>query len=336
MAQTKYAKDQPVGFTNHIERVAIVGAGGHVGSHIVEELLKTGKHTVTALTRADSKSTFPKGVKVAQINYNDEDSIVSALKGQQFLVITLSIRASAETHSLLVKAAVKAGVPYIMPNGFGYDIHNKALNEDLNGNKISKYCSEIESLGSSYIVMVCGFWYEWSLALPQPWFGFDIKTKKLTFYDDGKTHICSSTWKQCGRALAGLLNLKELPDDANDKSLTVSQWKNKPLYISSFHVSQREMLDSLNRVIGTQDKDWEIDYEPTADRYKKGLEETKAGNRMGIAKAMYARAFYPNGDGDYESKGLANSALGLPKEDLDEATKRTVEMVNSGWNPFAQ
>ena len=32
----------------------------------------------------------------------------------------------------------------------------------------------------------------------------------------------------------------------------------------------------------------------------------------------------------------ANDALGLPHEDLDEATKRTVEMVESGWKPFAE
>jgi len=241
-----------------------------------------------------------------------------------------------ETHSNIVKAAAKAGVPYIMPNFYGYDILNKSLNADnLYGDKGIQYCAEIESLGSSYIAMVCGFWYEWSLALPPQCFGFDIKHRKVTFYDDGKTLINVSTWQQCGRALAGLLSLKELPDDANDKSPTLSHWKNKPLYIASFKLNQRVMLDSLNRVLGTQDKDWTIDYEPTAERYKKGLEELKQGISTGFAKAMYSRCFYPNGDGDFESsKGLDNAKLGLPKDDLDEATKRTVQMVESGWNPF--
>ncbi len=51
---------------------------------------------------------------------------------------------------------------------------------------------------------------------------------------------------------------------------------------------------------------------------------------------MYARVFYPNGDGDFESsRGLANEVLGLPKEELDEATKGAVEMVESGWSPYA-
>ena len=288
---------------------------------------------MTALVRSDSKSTLPKGVKVAQINYDDENSLVAALKGQEFLIITLAVRAPPETHSKLVKAAADAGVPYIMPNIYGFDIFNKKLAEDtLYGSSLKKY-SEVESLGvSSYIVMCCGFWYEWSLALPQPWFGFDIKARKVTFYDDGTTRISTSTWDQCGRALAGLLSLREIPDDANDKSPTVSQWKNKPLYISSFLVSQRDMLDSLNRVLGTTDKDWEIDYEPTAERYKNGLAEMQKGQMLGLAKAMYSRVFYPNGDGDFEtSKGLDNDLIGLPKDDLDEATKRAVQMNEDGF-----
>lgn len=309
-------------------------ASGHIGKHFVEELLKTGKHTVTALTRTDGKGSLPAGVKIAQVNYDDdEESLVSALKGQQFLVITLSVRAPPDTHGKLVKAAAKAGVPYIMPNAYGFDIQNKSLGEeDLYGATSLQRCVEIESLGPSYIAMVCGFWYEWSLALGDSWFGFDIKNKKVTFFDDGKTRVNVSTWRQCGRALAALLSLPE-----SGAEPAVEQWKNKPFYFASFKVSQRDMLDSIHRVTGTSDKDWEITHEPTAQRYKNGLDEMQKGIMTGFAKAMYSRVFFPNGDGDYESsRQLANGLLGLPKEDLDEATKRTVEMVESGWNPFAQ
>lgn len=219
-----------------------------------------------------------------------------------------------------------------MPNAYGFDILNKALGEDdLYGATSLQRCVEIESLGASYVAMVCGFWYEWSLALGEPWFGFDIKNKKVTFYDDGKTVINASTWKQCGRALAALLCL---PEDG--ASPAVAQWKNKPFYIASFRVCQRDMLDSIHRVTGSTDKDWEITHEPTAQRHKNGLEELKNGIQTGYAKAMYARVFYPNGDGDFESsRGLANEVLGLPKEELDEATKGAVEMVESGWSPYA-
>jgi len=96
------------------------------------------------------------------------------------------------------------------------------------------------------------------------------------------------------------------------------------------------MLDNIHRILGTQDKDWQISYEPTAERYKNGLEEMKKGSMLGFAKAMYSRVFYPNGDGDYEtSKGLDNSLINLQKDSIEEATKRTIDMVNSGWSPFA-
>ena len=285
------------------------------------------------MTRADSQSTLPAGVKIAQVNYDDEASLISAFRGQQFLVITLSVRAPPDTHSKLVKAAAQAGVPYIMPNVYGSDPQNKALaEENLIGATYLKYITEVESLGASYISLTCGFWYEWSLALGEPWFGFDIKDRKVTFFDDGNTRISVSTWQQCGRALAALLSLPE-----SGASPSISQWKNKTLYIASFRVSQRDMLDSLHRVLGTTDKDWNITHEPTAQRYKDGINEMQKGAMTGYAKAMYSRCFFPNGDGDHESsRGLANDLLGLPKEDLDEATKRTVEMVESGWNPFAQ
>ena len=284
------------------------------------------------MTRAGSQRTLPAGVKIAEVNYDDEASLISAFQGQQFLAITLSVRAPPDTHSKLVNAAVKAGVPYIMPNIYGLDKDNKSLAEEsLIGATYAKQIAELESLDASYIAMSCGFWYEWSLALGEPWFGFDIKERKVTFFDDGNTRINVSTWQQCGRALAALLSLPE-----SGASPAISQWKNKTLYIASFKVSQRDMLDSLHRIIGTTDKDWKITYEPTAQRYKNGIDEMQKGAMTGFAKAMYSRVFFPNGDGDYESsRGLANDLIGLPKEDLDEATKRALEMVESGWSPFA-
>lgn len=95
------------------------------------------------------------------------------------------------------------------------------------------------------------------------------------------------------------------------------------------------MLNSLHRVLGTSGKDWKISFQPTAQRYANGVADMKRGDKAGFVKALYARSFYPNGDGDYESsRGLVNDAIGLPKEDLDEVTKRAVEMVESGWNPW--
>lgn len=115
----QYASDQPTGFVNHIRNVAIVGASGQQGSHIVSELLAKGDHTVTAITREDSSGTFPKAVQVKKINYDSQDSIVAALKGQDALIITMSVRAPQEQVTKLIEAAGTAGVKWIVPNEWG-------------------------------------------------------------------------------------------------------------------------------------------------------------------------------------------------------------------------
>jgi hypothetical protein len=333
----EYAKDQPKGFTNKIERVAIVGAGGSVGKYLAESLVKTGQHTVTAISRAASTSTIPDGVNVVNVDYDDEESLVAALKGQQFLAISMAVTAPSDTQEKLVKAAAKAGVKWIMPNCYGTDLTNKKLTEE-NFTRADAGVQAIEKVGfSSWIAMVCGFWYEFSTACPPEWYGFDIANRKATFYDDGKTRINTSTWIQCGNALAGLLSLKELPEDENDTSPNVSQWRDKALYVSSFRINQREMLDSLQRVTGTTDADWSIDYEGSKERWERGKALLQSGDRRGHALAMYARTFFPNGDGDFESKnGTANKVLGLPEEDLDEASKRAVAMNEGGYNYFTK
>lgn len=275
----------------------------------------------------DSKTVLPPGIKTTQITYDDDgESLISALHNQQILIITLSVRAPPDIHSKLTNAAAKAGVPYIMPNVYGSDILNPTLcAEDLYGAGSIQRCAEIENLGLSYIAMVCGFWYEWSLAGGELCFGFDIKNRKATFFDDGNTYINVSTWQQCGRAVAGLLSLPE-----SGAKLSVAMWKNRPFYVSSFRVCQRGMLDSIHRVIGTTDEEWEIVYEDSARRYRNALGQLEKGDRLGFVKAMYTRVFFPNGGGDYESsRGLANELVGLSKEDLDEATKRAVERAES-------
>lgn len=296
--------------------------------------MQTGKHIVTALTREDSKRKLSDKVKTIRVNYDDEASIVKALEGQQFLAITLGVQAPEDLHRRITAAAGKAGVPYIMPNAYGYPVSPVGIEEwDSYGKLVIDRINDTNNGVSSSVRLPCGFWYEWSLATGEQWFGFTISDRKVTFFDDGKRTITVSTWNQCGRALAGLLSLPE-----SGASPSVADFKNADCRIYSFRVSQRDMLDSLHRVLGTTDADWEITYEPVAKRLKDGAEEMTRGIPTGFAKMLYGGVFLSTNDNsDYAATMLtANDVLSLPKEDLDEATKRTVDMVQSGWNPFAE
>ncbi|OOF93598.1 hypothetical protein ASPCADRAFT_517146 [Aspergillus carbonarius ITEM 5010] len=332
-----YAKDQPTGFTNRIQRIAIVGAGGSVGSPITQALLQTGNHTITALTRADSQTRLPPGVHSIAVDYDSPTSLSNALLHQDCLIITLSVQAPPDTQSKLIQAAASAGVKHVMPNVWGCDVmHQPFISSGLNWERLRHSLDEIPSQGLTWTALVCGFWYEHSLLLGPGGFGFDFAEKKLTLNDDGNTKINVSTQTQCGRAVAALLSLKIYPEDEHDREVTLSRWANKPVYISSFLLSQRDMFESWKRVTGEEEGGkWTVVQEGSKERFERGLEMMRKGDRRGFVLAMYSRVFYPNGDGDHEHRvGLDNEVLGLPVEDLDEQTRKAKGMWERGYHYF--
>lgn len=287
---------------------------------------------MTAITRTDSTATFSSGVQIKKVDYSDPSTLVSALQGQDALIITMSVFAPPDTQTKLIDAAAAAKVPWILPNEFGGDPLDIEQGKDnfFSAGK-AKYRQHIEELGkSSWIGIACGFWYEFSLAGGPYRYGFDFKEKSLTMFDEGETKICTSTWPQCGRAVAALLSLKLEPEGEGNVSLS-THFKNKPAYISSFTVSQRDMLESVLRVTGTEMKDWKITNVDVKERYRSGVEEFQKGNMLGYAKLLYARSFFPESSGDFSAtKGLDNEVLGLPKEDFDEFTRLGIQMAEKG------
>ena len=270
-----------------------------------------------------------------RVDYSGDDDaeLVEALKEQQVLIITMSVTAPKDTISKLVRAAAKAGVSYVLPNWFGHDAANDALCKDsLLSSSRDNLCAEIKSLGvSSYLLLCCNFWYEFSLGGGPDRFGFDFQKRSFVLFDGGNVVINTSTWPQCGRAIANLLSLKELPEDENDASPTLSQFRNGAIYISSFRLSQHDMFLVVQRVTGTTDSDWTITHESAEQRWKDGQAALQQGNWGAFTKMLYSRMFFANGDGDYEStRGLHNDLLGLPVEDLDQATSLAVRMGEQG------
>lgn len=98
---------------------------------MTQALLKTGKHTITAITRIDSQSKLPEGVISKKVDYNKPETFVEALRGQDALIITLSGHTPAQTQMQLINAAGEAGVAWILPNEWSPDTANEALVNDF-------------------------------------------------------------------------------------------------------------------------------------------------------------------------------------------------------------
>ncbi|KAF5603515.1 hypothetical protein FPCIR_1256 [Fusarium pseudocircinatum] len=340
MSTQQLAKDQPAGFSNRIERVAIVGAGGRQGAQITEQLLKTGKHAITALTRIGSTSKLPENVRTIPVNYEDEESIASALKDHQLLIITLAVTVDPEVHHRIVRAAGKAGIRYIIPNIYAANViieNQGAVDDFFPAAPPINLLKEIERVGvSSWILLVGGVWFDYSLPSGDSFMGFDIDNRRATLFDDGEAKINTSTLAQFGRAAAAIASLKEFPDNEDDKSPSIAQFRNKPVYLSSFYVSQKDILKGIQRVTSTTDEDWEIKYESSADRIENGKAMGRSGNIMGLVQAYYSFIFSPEGQKLKTQDKLHNELLGLPVEDLDKVVKDCVDRAENKFRPLYQ
>jgi hypothetical protein len=300
---------------------------------MTQSLLSTGKHTITALTRPDSDHVLPSGITVIKVDYNDQDSLIHALRGQDVLIITLNIMAAPEIQHNLIDAAAAAGVPWILPNEFGGDPFDVAKGEDaiIGAGKV-RFREHIARLGkSSYIGLACGFWYEFSIGGGPNRFGFDFDERSVILMDDGTVKISTSTMPLVGRAVAALLSLRisrddQDPGDRQSGGASLDDFKNKAVYISSFTLSQQDMLHSVLRVTGTRPEDWKITHTTAKERWMSGQELFKNGDMAGFVRLSYARAFFPDDPENFKlitssRGGLDNEVLGLAQEDLDEFTR---------------
>lgn len=322
----------PVWTLTNIRRYYHTQANGTIGTFLTAALLATGKHTITALTRSAS-GDFPPDVTVATIDYNDPNTITAALANQDVLIITMRSRVPAEQQLALIDAAAAAGVRYVMPNDWGFDYEREDMYRDVFHHSYSREAKDrVEQLGvSSWISLVCGFWYEMSLGQGTPTFGIDWESRRAVLLDGGETRMNTCSWPYVGKAVAALLSLPETRrsgGSALEQGATLDQFKNDYVRVSQFSVTQREMLDSMQRVTGTTDAEWSITIEAARERYAHAEAEVQAGrgSQEHYMTAMYSRVWFPDGSAVYEDKGLHDELLGLDskEEKLDDATRRAV------------
>lgn len=246
----------------------------------------------------------------------------------------MAVTAPRDTIPKLARAAAKAGVSYVFPNWFGHDGENDALCKDswLTPARDTIRSEFAELKGTSYIMVACNFWYEFSLAGGPDRFGFDFRKRSLVLFDGADVPFKLTTWPQCGRTVAKLLSLPLLPQDSSDKTTTLSAFRNKTVYVDSFRLTQRDMFDSVKRVTKTTDKDWTITHDASEQRFKDATAELQKHNFAQFTKMLYSRMYFPTGDGDFDAKH--KKVLGLPQEDLDEWTAVAIKMGENNEIPF--
>jgi putative NADH-flavin reductase len=83
--------------------------------------LITSGFNITALTREDSKATFPDAIHVYKTDYDSESSLEGAFKGQD-AVVSVIATAALGSQLKIIEAAAKAGVKRFIPSEFGVNV----------------------------------------------------------------------------------------------------------------------------------------------------------------------------------------------------------------------
>src|SRR6266571_2192468 len=117
--------------------VALTGATGFIGSHVLIELLKHG-HDVTALVRDDAQAeaVAARGATPAVVDLYDTSAVVRLLTDTEGAIHAASPgdATSADFDSAVVDAAVEAftgtGKPYLHISGLWIYGNNPAISED--------------------------------------------------------------------------------------------------------------------------------------------------------------------------------------------------------------
>jgi uncharacterized protein YbjT (DUF2867 family) len=298
-------------------KIAIIGASGQLGKPIIQALLGLGVHTITAIQRPEATSTFPAGVLVKKGGLDDEVFLAGVLEDQDALILMPPIPQLIQLQEPAIRAAAKVGVPYIFPSEFGPDPFAGQLIEENELLLAKKRIRDlIEKLGVSHWVSITvGPWLDAGLSVGL--WGIDTKARKATIWKGANSKANTATIAHTAEAVAAALSLPEAD---------LAKYKNNAVYTPSFHLTQREILDAVQRADGTTDEDWDIQIRDVSDVARDYEEKINQGDKVAPFVKFFVTHFLEGHGGDFNNKVDAVTLkkleqLGLHTEDLQEVVK---------------
>ncbi|KAJ3082457.1 hypothetical protein HK102_001667 [Quaeritorhiza haematococci] len=192
--------------------VAVFGAFGTVGPHIVRALLDSKQFTtVKLISRKGGKRDetlaaefSKKGAQFIELaNAEDHSELVAALKGIEVVVIAIGGTNILEVQTRYIAAAAEAGVKRIYPTEFGID---NLKNQD---NPVMKQKADslevIKKHGLEYTLVTTGLFTEFF-----PWLiSLDKNSKTAVVQGNGSEKISTTPLPIIGQVVAQSINKPE-------------------------------------------------------------------------------------------------------------------------------
>ncbi|KAF2499643.1 isoflavone reductase [Lophium mytilinum] len=288
-----------------IKNVILIGAGGNLGPAILEQLIAS-SFNITVLSRKESTSTFPSGVKVIKADYSDVSALVAAFKGQDAVVATLAAPALGDQPKF-IDAAIAAGVKRFIPSEFGSDTASAALRKAVpafEGKKAIVDYLKTKEKEISWSAVITGAFFDWGVKVG--FLGPNLQTKTADVIDNGTAPFTATNLATIGKAVVSILQHE-------------AETKNQYVYISSFNTSQAEVVSLVEKLSGDK---YPTTNSKSSDLYAEGAKKRAAGDHSGTYDQIKAALAGEGGLGDHAAAGLWNDRLGLEKEDAETTIKK--------------
>ncbi|OCK82932.1 isoflavone reductase [Lepidopterella palustris CBS 459.81] len=292
--------------SSEIKNVLLIGASGNLGPSILSEFLSS-PFTITVLSRQESKSTFPPGVKVIKADYSSASTLTPAFKGQDAVISIVGGTALGDQEKF-IDAAIAAGVKRFLPSEFGSNTPDDRVRSIVPVFAAKK--SAVDYLKGkekeiSWTSLITGPFFDWGIKVG--FLGFNLSSKTSTLIDNGNAPFSGTNLSQIGRALIAILSPAHF-----------SSTSNQYVYVSSFTVTQRDILSVIEKVDGEK---WTVKNVESKQLIEDGNRRLKEGDFTAITDLIRAAAFGEQGLGDNRPSGLWNEKLGLEREELEETVR---------------
>jgi len=264
--------------STEVKNIILLGGTSVLGKGFVE-YLNTIDHPFT-VTITSREPKLPSWVpsndprfKHVDVDFNSNESLLSALKGQDAAVALLAAPL-LDRQPAILDAAIEAGVKIFIPAEFGLDTSSDnpnlkyLLTKPVSFFKVKHdnnvhLRKRVDEGKISSIRIVNSVFFDWGL--PIGFLGFNLKDKKAKIYDGGDVVVNSITTSKLGQAIA-LVLLKPKP------------YLNRSLQLTTLKYTQNELLRILEDKTSSK---YEIENASTEGTIAFGEELAKSDPQIG-------------------------------------------------------
>ncbi len=198
-----------------------------------------------------------------EVDFTSVKSLTAALEGVDGLVSTVA-GAAMEGQTVLIDAAVAAGVKRFIPSEYGSVTTNSKLKTFpvyASVFKIKQYLQEKADAGKlTWTVLACGAFLDY---LRDTSMFLDFANHKATLYDEGENRLSSTSLPTIGKAIVGIL-----------ENLEATQ--NRVVRTSEIILTQNEVLGIAKEL--EPEANWEVSKVQTSAVLQEGLDGLKGGD----------------------------------------------------------